>query len=77
MAKPSPKTVTWTRIYTSLRMIVEQCREHPNEYFRISQLGHKPKYLWGETAHHDVLRLAGDIEFASRPIITNAIEESK
>ena len=74
MSKPSPKSVTWKRIYTSMKMVVEQCKEHPYEYFRISQVGEKPKYLWGENARHDVVRLAGDIEFEARPIIYTAIE---
>jgi len=72
--KPTPKSVTWKRIYTSMKMVVEQCKEHPSEYFRISQVGEKPKYLWGENAHHDVVRLAGDIEFESRPIIYTKIQ---
>ena len=74
MSKPSPKSVTWKRIYTSMKMVVEQCKEHPYEYFRISQVGEKPKHVWGENARHDVVRLAGDIEFESRPIIYTAIE---
>ena len=75
--KPSPKSVTWRRIYTSMKLLVEQCKEHPYEYFRISQVGEKPKYVWGENAHHDVVRMAGDIDFASRVILYSAIEGSK
>jgi len=39
-------------------------------------VGEKPKYVWGESAHHDVVRMAGDIDFASQVIIYNAIESS-
>lgn len=67
MARPSVTAVSeWELVFQSDLVRVEVgTAEFPEDYWRVTPAGGKPKYFYGETAWSDARRMASDLDFSA------------
>ena len=67
MAKPSVSAVkSWETLYDSEEVKVEVgTAEFPEDYWRVTPTGERPKYFYGESAWSDAKRMAADLDFGA------------
>lgn len=65
MAKPSVSAVAeWVEHYRSETVLVESgTAQFDDDYWRVTAVGKRPKYFYGETAWQDASRYASDLDW--------------
>lgn len=65
MSKPSISAVQeWIEHYRSETVLVESgTAQFDDDYWRVTAVGKRPKYFYGETAWQDASRYASDLDW--------------